>query len=118
MVILVVIGAEGNIVILQNADSVCCVLSLHCQLSSAALCSEEPVDAGEHVLAPVESPLKLLLDEAGNVLRADEVVSLRAAADTPEALAEAHGPFLTHSNGRRALVTFSKFRCKSVESTW
>ena len=105
----VVIGADGDFVVLRHGGSVRRVPLLHCRPTSAVLGSPDvdpvvaPVavpDAAQHDAAQQELE-ELLVDEAGNELSTEEVAELRRMRDDRE-------PVVTRSRARAAMSVLTR----------
>ena len=110
----VVIGADGDFVVLRHGGSVRCVPLLHCRPASAVLGSPD-VDPG---VAPVAVPdaaqqelEELLVDEAGNELSAEEIAELRWLRDDKESV-------VTRSRARAAMSVLTRLGPGLPELVW
>ena len=110
----VVIGADGDFVVLRHGGSLRRVPLLPCRPASAALGSSD-VDPG---VAPVAVPdaaqqelEELLVDEAGNELGAEEVAELRRMRDDRE-------PVVIRSRARAAMSVLTRLGPGLHELVW
>ena len=100
----VVIGADGDFVVLRHGGSVRRVPLLHCKPASAVLGSAEVDPEVAPVAVPDEAQQgleELLVNEAGNELSAEEVAELRRVRDDRE-------PVVTRSRARAAMSVLTK----------
>ena len=109
-----VIGADGDFVVLRHGGSVRRVPLLHCRPASAVLGSPDVDPEVAPVAVPDEAQQELeelLVDEAGNELRAEEVAELRWVRDDKE-------PVVTRSRARAAMSVLTKLGPGLPELVW
>ena len=91
----VVIGADGDFLLLRHSGSLRRVRLLHCRPASAVLGSPDLDPEVAPLAGPDEAQQgleELLVDEAGNELSAEEVAELRQLRDDREPMVHVRGP--------------------------
>ena len=110
----VVIGADGDFVVLRHGGSVRCVPLLHFRPASAVIGSPnvDPEDAPVAVLDEAQQELEeLLVEEAGNELSAEKVDELRQVRNNTE-------PVVTLSRAKAAMSVLTKLGPGLPELVW
>ena len=110
----VVIGADGDFVVLRHGGSVTRKPLLHCRPASAVLGSPEVDPKVPPVAVPDEAQQdfeELLVDEAGNELSAEDVAELRRVRDDRE-------PVVTRSRARAAMSVLTRLGPGLPELVW
>ena len=110
----VVIGADGDFVVLRHGGSVRRVPLLHCRPASAVLGSHDVDPEVAPMAGPDEAQQgfqELLVDEAGNELSAEEIAELRRVRDDRE-------PVVTCSRARAAMSVLTKLGPGLPELIW
>ena len=109
-----VIGADGDFVVLPHGGSARRVPLLHCKPASLVLGFPDVDPEVAPVALPGEAQQgleELLVDEAGNELSAEEVAELRRVRDDREHV-------VTRSRARAAMSVLTKLRPRLPELVW